>query len=128
MGTDRHLWYAVCSAAMWGIAPVPNHIHHVGKNHISSESNNNKKEDTFICEFDHQNWVKTKGMIFVHIIGEVHISICNMTDTMRTLIGLKTFFFPSVIPQSLQLMSYKPFSCSTNLSRLLHQEKVQFIA
>lgn len=33
-------------------------------------------------------------MIFVHIIGEVHISICNMTDTLRTLIGLKTFFFP----------------------------------
>ena len=32
-------------------------------------------------------------MIFVNIIGEVHISICNMTDTMRTLIGLKTFFF-----------------------------------
>ena len=51
------------------------------------------KKKTFICEFDHQNWVKTKGMIFVHIIGEVHISICNMTDTMRTLIGLKTFFF-----------------------------------
>ena len=65
----------------------------MGKNHISSESNNNKKEDTFICEFDHQNWVKTKGMIFVHIIGEFNISICNMTDTMRTLIGLKTFFF-----------------------------------
>ena len=65
----------------------------MGKNHISSESNNNKKEDTFICEFDHQNWVKTKGMILVHIIGEVHISICNMTDTMRTLIGLKTIFF-----------------------------------
>ena len=32
-------------------------------------------------------------MILVHIIGEVHISICNMTDTMRTLTGLKTFFF-----------------------------------
>lgn len=53
MGIDRYFWYVVCLVVMWGIVLVLNYIYYVGKNYIFFESNNNKKEDIFIREFDY---------------------------------------------------------------------------